>query len=235
VKSQIYQIASVLTIVLSFVPLLIVSVKKLWKSNPFQLFGIYWAIGGIINTIVALRLFDKRTREIIIVIYNTLDVPMMATILYIATSTLLIRKFIRISFSILLIYEIGCLFYYGVVYDALRYALGIGVLMLMAIIIWKVVLFLQQMEYASREKAMLFICAALLFQYGIYMVVYVFDYFAKDRADRTDIFLIYYASCIVSLIMASLALLFKDLQSKPPLPINLRKSFWAQSWEKPAQ
>jgi hypothetical protein len=235
VKSQIYQIASVLTVVLSFVPLLIVSVKKLWKSSPFQFFAIYWAIGGIINTIVASRLFNKRVVEVIIVVYNTLDVPMMATILFLAAASPLIKKLIRTSFTVFTVYEIICLFYYGVHYSALKYALGIGVLMLMTIIIWQIVLFLQQMEYPARDKALLFIHGSLLFQYGIYLVVHVFDYFTTDnKADKVDKFLIYYISCIVALTIASFALLLKDLQKpKPPAPI--RKSFWAQSWERPVQ
>jgi hypothetical protein len=239
VKSHIYQIASILTIVLSLVPTLIVSVKKLWRATPFQLFALYWMLNGMINVVVLSRLFDKATLEKIIVVYNALDVPIMACALYLSTTSVRLRKLMRTGFGAFVAYELFCLARYGLHYEALKYAMGIGVIMLMVVIVWQIVLFLRQMEYATREKALLYILGSLLFQYGMYLVVYVFDYFMEEIPDHVDKFLIYYTASIISLTIANCGLLLKGLQRKPDPPPNtrgeLRKSFLGQFREKTAQ
>ncbi len=83
----------------------------------------------------------------------------------------------------------------------------------------------------TREKALLLIHGALLFQYGTYIVVYVFDYFIVDVADGVDKFLIYYISTIISIGIGSSGLLLKGLQ-KLPSTTAIRKSFWAESQER---
>jgi len=129
---------------------------------------------------------------------------------------------------------------HGLHYEALKYSMGIGVVMLMVAIVWQIVLFLQQMEYATREKALLYILGSLLFQYGMYLVVYVFDYFVKDLPDQVDKFLIYYTASIISLVIANYGLMLKGLNKKPDPPASgrgeLKKSFWAQQFrERTAQ
>jgi len=240
VKSHIYQIASVLTIVLSFVPTLIVLVKKLWRATPFQLFAIYWIMNGIINTIVLTPLFSKAALESIIVVYNALDVPVMAFALCQSTTSARLKKLMRIGFGAFIAYELFCLMRHGLHYEALKYSMGIGVVMLMVVIVWQIILFLQQMEYATREKALLYILGSLLFQYGMYLVVYVFDYFVKDLPDQVDKFLIYYTASIISLVIANYGLMLKGLNKKPDPPASgrgeLKKSFWGQQFrEKTAQ
>jgi hypothetical protein len=222
VKSHIYQIASVLTIVLSLVPTLIVSVKNLWRATPFQLFAIYWLMNAIINVIILLPLFNKATLETMIVVFNALDVPIMACALYLSTTSVKLRKWMRFGFGAFIAYELVCLAQYGFHYRALKYSMGIGVIMLMVVIVWQIILFLRQMEYATREKALLYILGSLLFQYGMYLVVYVFDYFVKDLPDQVDKFLIYYTASIISLVIANCGLLLKGIDKKPDAPVNTR-------------
>jgi len=243
VKSQIYQIASVLTIVLSLVPALIVTVKKLWRTSPFQLFAVYWLLNGLVNTAIAtnrqFKLFSRPVIEGIIVVYNTIDVPLMAVTLFMAVSAARLKRMISIGFGLFIAYELFCLLQHGLRYEALKYAMGIGVIMLMAVIVWEIILLLRPVEYAVKEKAMLFILGSLLFQYGMYMVVYVFDYAVDGIPDHVDKFLIYYTASIISLSLANYALLLKDLRNTgapPASPLTqLKKTFWGQFREKTVQ
>ena len=49
--------------------------------------------------------------------------------------------------------------------------------------------------------------AALLFQYGTYVIIYIFDYFWVNASNETDNFILYYISSIVSLVVGSIAYL----------------------------
>jgi hypothetical protein len=219
---------------MSFVPALIVLLKKLWQATPFQFFAIYWIINGLVNIMFLIDGLSKRIVEVISVIYNALDIPMMVGILFLATTSPALKKFIRIGLGAFVVFEISCLLQSGLHYDALKYVMGVGLIFIMIIIIWQISLYLAQVTHIAREKALLLIHGSLLFQYGTYIVVYIFDYFLQDVADNTDKFLIYYISTIIALGIASSGLLLKGL-SKLPATNALKKSFWAQSWEKPAQ
>lgn len=234
VKSQIYLVVSVLTVVMSFVPALIVLLKKLWQATPFQYFAIYWIINGLMNIMFLVEGLNKRFIEVASVIYNALDIPMMVGIIYFAAFSPAIKKFIRIGLVVFVLFEIVCLASSGLRYDALKYALGLGLIFILTTIIWQISLYLQQVVYATREKALLLIHGALLFQYGTYIVVYIFDYFLSGSsvADNIDKFLVYYISTILSIGIGSSGLLLKGLH-KLPATTALRKSFWAESRETP--
>jgi hypothetical protein len=92
VKSQIYLVVSVLTVVMSFVPALIVLLKKLWQATPFQYFAVYWIINGLMNIMFLVEGLNKRFIEVASVIYNALDIPMMVGIIYFAAFSPAIKK-----------------------------------------------------------------------------------------------------------------------------------------------
>ncbi|WP_315822051.1 hypothetical protein [Paraflavitalea speifideaquila] len=123
-----------------------------------------------------------------------------------------------------MLFEIICLVHGGFRYASLKYVIGVGLIFLMTLVIWQISLYLQQVVHVAREKALLLIHGALLFQYGTYIVVYVFDYFIVDVADGVDKFLIYYISTIISIGIGSSGLLLKGLK-KIPSNTAIRKSF----------
>jgi hypothetical protein len=217
---------------MSFVPAVIVMLKKLWQASPFQYFAIYWVINGLVNTMFLFDNINKQFVEVTSVVYNALDIPIMVGIIYLSAFSLALKKFIRIGMGAFILFEIFCLIRGGLKYESLKYVLGVGLLFIMTIIIWQISLYLQQVVHATREKALLLIHGALLFQYGTYIVVYVFDYFLQNVADGVDKFLIYYISTIISIGIGSSGLLLKGLQ-KLPATTAIRRSFWAESQERP--
>jgi hypothetical protein len=220
---------------MSFVPTLIVLLKKLWQVTPFSLYAFYWLLTGILNMLFLTDGINKHFLEFITVAYNALDFPIMTWFLYLSTQSKRLRRFIQFGLSAFIIFELVCLVMGGMHYDSLKYVLGVGVILVMIIVIWQIVLYLQQMEYPAKEKALLLINASLLFYYGTYIVVYIFDYFAVQVADNDDKFLIYYISIIISVAISSFALLIKGLQKVKETPPGIKKSFWVQPWERPVQ
>jgi hypothetical protein len=231
VKSQIYLVVSILTVILSFVPAVIVLLKKLWQASPFNYFAIYWIVNGFVNSMLLVKGLNKQFVEVMIVVYNSLDIPMMVGIIYLSAFSAKLKRFIQIGLAGFLVFEAACLIQGGFDYDSLKYAMGIGLVFVMTIIIWQISLYLQQMEHATREKALLLIHGALLFQYGTYIVVYIFDYYMVGVADNVDKFLIYYISTIISITIGSSGLLFNGLK-RIPSTNAIRKSFWAESQDR---
>ncbi|WP_315822050.1 hypothetical protein [Paraflavitalea speifideaquila] len=83
-KTQIYQVVSYLTVIMCCVPVVIVLLKKLWRVSPFQYYAIYWVINGLVNSMLLIEWFPRKLIEVVSVIYNLLDFPMMVGIIYLS-------------------------------------------------------------------------------------------------------------------------------------------------------
>ena len=212
-KNLIYEIVSVAAIVAYFVPLAIVLLKKLWHVTPFLLFALYWGAGGIVN-VVHLMGFSNRTLEIITVLYNAIDMPVVMAIVYKTTASPAIRKFSGFAVAGLLGIEIVNLFLRGLNYEALKYSLAIGLLLVLTLIVWEIILYLQKIVHTGREKGLLFIYAALLFEYGTYIIIYIFDYYLEHISSTMDNYLVYYISSFIALVIATCGYLTKGIGKK---------------------
>lgn len=175
--------------------------KKLWKDTYFLFFGIYWLVGALGNTITIIPGIDSRANEIITVIYNMIDIPLILWIIG-YTSSFMIAGLLRPIILIYIFVELILVISLGINYEAIKYTIGVGVLVVLSTLAWQITLYLQRVEYTNREKSMLFIHAALLFEYGSYIIVYIFDYFIIP-ADNVDKLLIYYISTLIAITIAS--------------------------------
>ncbi len=206
-KNQLYTVISVLAIVAYFMPLLIVSFRKLWKATPFLLFALYWSVSGLVNLIDYIPVLGEKTIERISIVYNIFDMPMVLAIFYKTSSIRTIRRILRIALPVYLITCVINTILLGVNYDALKYILAIGLVMVLSVIIWEVIKHLQKVQHTSQEKGLLLVYGALLFQYGTYIIIYIFDYYLTAVSNVVDNFIIYYISTVVALIVAVLGYL----------------------------
>ena len=209
-KNQLYQVVSFVAVGAYFVPILIVIFKRLWPLLPFLLFALYWLLGGLVNLIEFIPL-PKSAVELITVIYNMLDMPIVLGIFYFSTSSASIKKFTRIAMpAYALLILVNCLVR-GLNYDALKYVLGLGLMLVLVSIVWEIILYLQKIKHSSQDKAMLLIYAAMLFEYGTYVVIYIFDYFLPGVSSTTDNFFVYYISSLVAISVAVCGFLTRGL------------------------
>jgi hypothetical protein len=213
VKNLIYEIVSVVAIVAYFVPLAIVLLKKLWPVTPFLLFALYWVVGGFVNLADYMG-FSSRTVEITTVIYNMLDMPVVMAIFYFTTASAPIRKFTSFVVPGFLAFEIVNLAIRGLNYAALKYTLAIGLALTLTLIVWEIILYLQKIVHSGREKGLLFIYAALLFEYGTYIIIYIFDYYLEHISSTMDNYLVYYVSSLIALVIATCGYLTKGIGKK---------------------
>jgi hypothetical protein len=223
-KSVIYQIVSILAVGLYFVPILIVIGKKLWPQIPFRLFALYWLLSGLVNLVEFIPL-SPASLELFTVIYNMLDIPLVLAIFSFTTSSLGVKKFTRITAPALLGAELVTCFIRGFHYQSLKYVLGAGLIIVMGVIMKEIIVKLQKIKHTGLEKGLLFIYAALLFEYGTYIVIYIFDYFLPGTSSTTDNFLVYYFSSLIALTVAICGFLTKGIKTSSPAADRFESPF----------
>lgn len=200
-KRSFYDIISVAAIFSYFIPILVVLLRKLWRDAFFILFAVYWLLGGLINMPDLLPGFSEELKSDMGVIYNLLDIPLILIIFYYTSSSFMIRRYILFSLALLIAFEAVNFLIYGLNYDALKYSLGPGIAIVLIVLTWEIVRYLQKIEHSNRQSAKVFIYAALLFEYGTFTLIYIFDYFIPN-SNSEDSFLIYYISTVIAIFIA---------------------------------
>lgn len=227
-KSIIYQIVSVLAVGLYFVPMLIVIVKKLWSAVPFRLFALYWLVCAFANLVEYLHL-SPRALDLYTVVYNLLDIPLVLTVFYFSSSSPVVKKFVRIVAPALLVIGLVNCIIRGFNTDVLEYVLGLELVVVLSVIVWEIILKLQQIRLTGPVKGLLMIYAALFFEYGTFVVIYIFDYFLPGTSTSTDNFLVYYLSSLVALPVAICGFLTKGINNPPPPAVDRMENPFGRS------
>ena len=119
------------------------------------------------------------------------------------------KGYCEVTIALYIVIEVILVFKLGINYEAIKYIIGVGVLMVLITLVWEITLYLQRMEHNNRRKSMLFIYAAFLFEYGSYTIVYIFDYFIIP-SDQADKFLIYYISTLIAIMIACFGFLIEE-------------------------
>jgi hypothetical protein len=208
-----YHVISIAAVASYFVPLLIVMFKKAWRDQFFLLFAIYWSVGGAMNVFDLVPGVSKNLLHNITIFYNMLDTPFILGILYFTTSYNFVKKAAVAGITLLLLVQVVSIVKGGISYDSQKYALGVGVGVVLCIVSMEIVRYMQKIEHSTRQNAKMFVYAALLFEYATFIVIYIFDYILIAE-DRKDSFIIYYVSTLVAIVIASCGfILFRKYES----------------------
>lgn len=203
-KPVLVQILSLIALFAFFLPLVVVLAKKLTKDRFFMSFAIYWTLAGVAELFDRLPYFSRELKSVVNVVYNMLDTPMVLGIMFFTTTSVAMKRYASLAMIFYLSLEIMGVVYKGLSYDALKYPLGVGLLLVIVALAWEVIEYMKKVEHSSRETARLLICAAVLFEYASFIVIYIFDYLMPERnqLDRTDIYLVYYLSALIGTFIA---------------------------------
>ncbi|MBC7848599.1 MAG: hypothetical protein H7Y31_02630 [Chitinophagaceae bacterium] len=207
-KTQLFNIISTLAIIAAFVPFLLVSVKKLWGEKAFLLIACYWMLNGIVNILSKIDSISTATLDLVTIVYNMLDIPLVLIVIHFASNNTTIKRFTKIGAPIMLIAQLLSFVTKGWNYDSAKYILAVGLLLVMILVVWEIALYMQKLQHSKNEKAMIFIHVSLLFAYGTFIIIYIFDYYI-NLSSSIDNFIIYYISTLVAVIIASIGYLAK--------------------------
>lgn len=196
-----YRFISIAAVVAYFIPLLLVLLKKAWKDPFFRLFGIYWSLGGFCNLVDVIPGTSREFSYQVGVFYNMLDMPFILGILYCTSTYSLAKKTATASTALVIVLSIIGVVKDGLIYDSLKYSLGVGVAAVLCIVAMEIIRYMQKVEHSTRQNAKMFIYAGLMFEYATFVVIYIFDYIIETE-NRTDSFIIYYISSVIAMLIA---------------------------------
>lgn len=216
---------SILAVGLHFVPVLIVLGKKLWAALPYRLFALYWLAGALVNLLTMVPL-PNDSLELCSVIFRLLDIPLVLSAIYFSTTSRAVRKFTKLMAPALLTASLVNCIVRGFTLDVLEYVLGAGLLIVTSVIIWEIIMKLQRIRLSAYVKGLLLIYAALLFVYGTYAVIYIFDYLLPGKSSATDNLLMYHLSSLVALPIAIGGYLIKGIKTSPQIVDRREGQFW---------
>jgi hypothetical protein len=201
--------------------MLFVISKNLWRDSFFVLFAFFWAACGVVNLPDIFPVLSPRVSKMVGVIYNMIDLPLIIVILYFNSTRHRMKRFILTGLTLVLTLEIVGIVLNGLVYDSLKYAMGTGILLIISIALWEVIRYLQEMEHSNRQTAKIFVYAAILFEYGTFTVIYIFDYYT-ETAKHYDTYLIYYISTLIAILIASCGY-FRSRQSEEAVEMFMER------------
>jgi hypothetical protein len=218
---EINQILKAITDIGYFLPLAIVIIRKLSKDLPVLIFACYWALAGLLN-IVDITLSDGKY-EVFRMIFNIIDLPFVLFIFYLNSEVPYLKAACKLLIPLYLGIEIVNGLIFGFTDDAFKYFHGAGVVIVIVAVVIETVHYFQKMNHNGRQKALGFLYLAILFEYSLYIVYYLYEYFLSDDDVNEDRYLIYDWSTVIGIVIACIGFLSADLPRKLPPPQPLRK------------
>jgi hypothetical protein len=199
-----------LTIIICFLPLLLLWWKKLSGEKTYLFIAIYWLANGILN----LPDFFSQSQGIknlqiqLILLYNLLDAPLALLIFYFAAKGKKKQGLLYILLSFVL-FELVSVILKGHNLISSTIIIGPGSILALIYSVWGIAEYFQKIEHTPYENVMGFVYAGFLFDYGMSIVTYVFNYLdlAKDSKQTLPASLfIYYFSLILAGLLTSFGL-----------------------------
>jgi len=197
---------SVIAIVFCFAPFLLLWLKKLNQEKAYLFIAIYWLVNGIINLPECFgQSQNAALLNQITLAYNLLDTPLVLLVFYFA-ATGTKKRILLYLLALFILFECGIVAWKGHNFDSSTIIIGVGGLLCLIFSSWGIVEYFQKIEHNSFENAMGFIYAGFIFNYGLSIVIYIFNYlnFKKETID-SNLF-IYYLSVISATVLTSVGL-----------------------------
>ncbi len=214
-KESLLSILPLITTLVFLLPAAIITIKKMWSTRFFMLFGIYGLMAAFINALDLFPInwvFVERAN----IFYNMLDIPFVMFMMYTITRNEVVRKLIVMGVGLYIFLQLVFFFREGMKYDALKISMGYGLGIVLLAILYQLLVFFRSMSLKSSQVPYIVVLCALLFDYGSFIIIYIFDYYVEGY-NMNDNLLLYYISSIVSMLIASGGLLIS--KSKSPLAV----------------
>jgi len=145
----------------------------------------------------------EKLEENITLIDNILDTPLMILIFYF--SSIGTRKsMLRWLLAVFIIFEAIMIFWKGHNYDSNTVIIGVGTILAFGFSLWRLAEYFQKMEHTELENTMVFINAAYVFYFGIFLIIWVFNYLNFRKETVSENLFLYYLSIILATMVTSI-------------------------------
>jgi hypothetical protein len=181
------------------------TIKKFWGDGFLQLFGIYGFAAAFLNTLDLFKI-PYSFIEKINVLYNILDIPFVILILFQVTRSSLGKQMMKGSMIIYLVLQVASIVKYGLSYESIKYSLGYGIVMIIMFSGYLLSTYVRRMKLAKLHIAHMILLGSILFNYGSFVVIYIFDFYVENY-NMADNLMLYYISSCISMAMVTAGLL----------------------------
>lgn len=178
--------------------------KKYWNDKFLRLFGIYGLAAAFLNLLDLFRIpwvFIEKVN----VLYNILDIPFVIFILYQITRSNLVKQMMKGAMIIYFILQVASLVKWGWGYESIKYSLGYGIVMIIMFSGYLLTTYVRKMKLTKLHIAHMILLGSLLFNYGSFVVIYIFDFYVQNY-NMADNLMLYYISSIISMTMVTAGL-----------------------------
>jgi len=198
VQSLLYPYISNLAIAFCFVPLVLLLWKKMSREKAYLFVAIYWLANGLLNVPNWLgQAENSKLQSQITLLYNLLDAPLALLVFYF--SALGVKKKVLLYLLVLFVFfELAIVFWKGNNLSSSTIIIGVSTLVALIFTLTGITQYFNKMG---------FVYAGFLFNYGPFIVIYIFSYLRiESDAIRAESFFLYYLSLLAATILTSIGL-----------------------------
>ena len=193
-------IISIIAIGLCFVPMVLFWLKRLAPDKSYFFIAFFWFINGLTYApeIFRWEWYRSMSNEITLV-YNLIDTPLILLIFYFAFK----KKFFQYLLVGFILFEIGMIVWKGYNFNSNTPIIGLGSLISLILNIWGINQYFQKMRHTSFENVMAFVNAGFIFYYGLFSVIYIFNYINFSKVTLPYVTFINYLSITIATSLIS--------------------------------
>jgi hypothetical protein len=196
---------SVITVALCFLPLLLMWWKGLTRVKAYLFIAIYWMANAIVNLPDCLGVQGNELQNKVILLYNLFDAPLALLIFYFsATGTK--KQIILYLLLFIIVFEPVLVMWMGHNFNSSTIIIGVGGLLALFFSFSGLAEYFQKIEHTALEKAMGFVYAGFIFDYGLSIVTFFFNYLNYTKESLAANIFLYYLSLILAIILTSVGL-----------------------------
>ncbi len=164
---------SIIAIGLCFIPMVLFWFKRLAPDKSYFFIALFWLINGITYTpeIFRWQWYHVVSNDITL-LYNLIDTPLILLIFYFSFKK---KIFLGLLYGFLL-FEIVMILWKGYNFDSNTPIIGLGSLISLILNIWGISVFFKKMQHSAFENVLAFVNAGFIFYYGLFTVIYIFNY-----------------------------------------------------------
>ena len=191
---------TIIAVTLSFVPLVLYWWKKLAPDKSYFAISIFWTINGILYApeIFHWNWYQAVTNQITL-FYNLVDAPLIILIFY----SVFRKKFFLFLLMAFIMFEGLMIAWKGFNFDSNNIIIGVGSLICLILNIWGISKYFMKMQHTDTENVLVFVYAGFIFYYGLFAVVYNYNYLRISGPELPYvIFVNYLAICLATSLIS---------------------------------
>jgi hypothetical protein len=191
---------AILTVTLTFFPLILYWRKRLATDKSYMIITIFWTINGILYIPEIFHWqWYAATTDLITLYYNLIDAPLIFLFFFYAFR----KKIFLYLIGAFIIFESIMIFWMGFNFDSSTVIIGIGSLVCLILNIWGISNYFMKVEHTETENVLVFVFSGFIFYYGLFAVVWRYNYLEYSGTQKPYVLLINYSSICLATALIS--------------------------------